>query len=127
MEWCKTYFVRHIKTVDGMSLTPEDLYGARCGALHTSSPVSKIGLDGRAREIWYQFQGRTGARLTAALPQLPLVVNIEALAYALKLSGLDFCADLNRDRERFELAHSRANSFLRWGMLVTPDSPPSYR
>ena len=38
-DWCNQYLLARLKSVDSETLTSLDLYAARCGMLHTSSPV----------------------------------------------------------------------------------------
>jgi hypothetical protein len=41
IDWCDKYVVPWLKSVDGKPLAAPDLYGARCGILHTSSSASR--------------------------------------------------------------------------------------
>jgi hypothetical protein len=51
VQWCETYIVSRLQSTDGEPVSGLDLYGARCGVLHTSTPVSELGRDGVTHEI----------------------------------------------------------------------------
>src|ERR1017187_6270801 len=38
-QWCEKYILPRIKSVEGDQVTADDLWGARCGMLHTSHPA----------------------------------------------------------------------------------------
>jgi hypothetical protein len=122
IDWVDKYVLPHVVAIEGQALTAVDLYAARCGVLHSSTPVSEMGDKGKAREIWYRFGGLTGIRMIGAFAQLPLTVDVEALASALKRGGLQFCMDINADPVRYQLADSRAQHFLRWGKVPVPEA-----
>jgi hypothetical protein len=124
MPWCETYIIPRVQSVEGDPLTAIDLYAARCGVLHTSTPASNLGRKGDAREIWYQFKGKTGINLLSVLPLHPLRIDVEVLASALRDGGLAFFADIQKDPARLQLADSRAQHFLRWG-IAEPDQAPA--
>jgi hypothetical protein len=44
--WCEAYIVPRVQSVEGDPVTAMDLYGARCGVLHTSTPASALGRKG---------------------------------------------------------------------------------
>lgn len=117
IDWCDRYVVTWIKSVEGQSLTALDLYGARCGILHTSTSVSGKSRTGEAREIYYQFQGQHGVNLGANTKMEPGTLDIAHFVIAFEESGLSFIADLNRDAKRLETARKRTRRFFRW---VTP-------
>jgi len=116
-DWCNKYVVTRLKSVDGKSLTALDLYGARCGILHTSRSVSSLGWEGVAREICYQFQGQHGVNLGLNAKREPAMLDIAHFAIAFTKGGTAFIRDLNRDLTRLETARARAQSFFRWGTL----------
>ena len=114
-DWCERYLLTRLRSIEGSSLTADDLWGARCGVLHTSTPVSTRSRIGSAREIYYEFQGNVGVNLMANTRLKPLVLTIEDLAKAFKEGGMAFIADLGQDQTSLQAAESRAGSFLRWG------------
>jgi hypothetical protein len=68
--------------------------------------------DGRAHEIWYQFQGKAGVKLIGSTPLPILGLDILNLAAAYKEAGLAFIADLYSNPILFQLAHDRAQHFF---------------
>jgi hypothetical protein len=124
MPWCETYILPRVQSVEGDPLTAVDLYAARCGVLHTSTPASALGRKGDAREIWYQFRGRTGINMLCVLPVPALRLDVEVLAWAFRDGALAFLADLQKDLVRLQVADNRAQHFLRWG-IVELDHPPT--
>ena len=113
--WCDRYIVPSLFTIDGEQVRAVDLYSARCGILHVSSPISKLTREGNARQIWYEFRAGTGAHV---LPnrELPLVVELEALEGAFRDGSARFLSDLKAEQGRFERAIDRAKQLLVWGI-----------
>ena len=117
MDWCEKYLLRRLRSIEGQPLTALDLYAAPCGVLHTSSPVSKLGREGDAHEVWYEFRGRAGFNLMANVKLQPIVLDIERFAVAFQEGSVAFITDLQRDQTRFQAAEGRAGNFFRWGTL----------
>jgi hypothetical protein len=117
MDWCEKYIVPRIKSVDGQPITPDDLWGGRCGLVHTSTPVSKRSRQGRAHEFWYQFQDMGGANMLMNTPLQPLGIDVIELGMAFKEGSLSFWNDLNDDPPLSTLAHARAQHILRWSKV----------
>jgi hypothetical protein len=88
--WCQKYLVARLQSVEGKPVTAIDLWAARCGVLHTSTPVSRLSREGEAHEIWYQFQGRAGVNLILNARLEPLGLGVEQFAIAFKEGGLAF-------------------------------------
>lgn len=117
-DWCERYILPRLRSVEGEPITAVDLWGARCGLLHTSTPLSKAGRDGNAHEMWYQFLGSAGMNLIMNAKLKPLGLDVENLATAFKEGGLAFLADLKQDPTGVQNADARAQHFLRWGRVV---------
>lgn len=118
-QWCEKYILPRLQGVDGTPITSVDLYAARCGVLHTSTPRSSLERAGDARQIWYQFLDKTGVDMFAATHERPLHIDIQRLAMAFKDGGIEFIKELNSDPAKFQLADSRSQHFLRWAKLVS--------
>ncbi len=118
MKWCEGYILPRLQSVEGDPVTAVDLWGARCGVLHTSTPLSRVGREGKAHEMWYQFRGRVGMNLIMNTKLKPLGLDVENLAIAFKEGGLAFLADLKQDQAGLQNAEARAQHFLRWGKAV---------
>ena len=116
-QWCDKYIVPRLTSVEGDPVTAVDLLAARCGVLHTCTPLSKRGRAGKAHEIWYQFLGRAGMNLIMDPELKTLGLDIENLAMAFKEGGLAFLADLKQDQTGLQNAEARAQHFLRWGKV----------
>jgi len=122
MSWCEKYVVNRFQSVEGHPVAAFDLWAARCGILHTSTPVSKHSRNGKAHEIWYQFQGEAGLNLIADSKLEPLGLEIEKLPIAFREAGIAFITELNTNAARRQEADSRAQHFLRWGIAHIEDS-----
>jgi hypothetical protein len=118
-DWCEKYVVPRLKDVDGEPITPGDLWGGRCGMLHTFTPVSAHSSAGKAHEFWYRFQGRSGANFLPHTPLPILGLDVAELCGAFKEGALAFLKDLANDTIRGSLAEERAQHFVRWANLVT--------
>jgi hypothetical protein len=117
-QWCEKYILPRIHSVEGEPVTTVDLWAARCGVLHTSTPLSKLEREGKAHQIWYQFLGKAGVNLITST-KLPLLgLDVQNLALAFKEGGIACIKDINQDRTAFQAADARAQHFLRWGKLV---------
>lgn len=113
--WCDQYIVPCLPEASGATGT--DLYGARCGVLHTSSAASSLGQKGEAREIWYQFKSRTGVNMMTNTPQPALLLEVEMLVSAFEKASQMFLAYLGGDRSQLAIAEQRAKQFFNWGLL----------
>jgi len=118
IEWCDRYMVPFLHS----AATGIDLYGARCGVLHTSSAASRLGREGHAREVWYRFKDRAGVNLMTNTPQPSLMVEIEALVQAFVQGSQQFVADLEGNPAQRTVAQERVGQFFSWGVLTTSQS-----
>jgi hypothetical protein len=116
--WCEKYVLPRIKSVEGASVTAIDLWGARCGVLHTSTPLSKLEREGKAHQIWYQFVGKAGVNLFMDSELPPLGLDVQNLAMAFKKGGIACITDINQDPTAFQVANARAQHFFRWAKMA---------
>lgn len=116
--WCEKYILTRLRCVDGTPITSVDLWAARCGVLHTSTPLSQLEREGKARQVFYQFKGKTGFNMILNTQQMPVCIDIEKLALAFKDGGIAFLTDLKNDPNCLRAADDRAQHFLRWGKMV---------
>ncbi len=116
--WVGTY----MKSEETLGCTPEELYGARCGLVHSGAAESSLSRKGRARQIWYATAAKTVATLEAA------IANQGAPAKAVCTTNLierfaegttSFIDELERDRERQQQAVDR---IAQW-MAFLPAAP----
>jgi hypothetical protein len=117
-QWCEKYILPRIKSVEGDPVTALDLWGARCGILHTSTPLSKLEREGKAHQIWYQFVGKAGMNFIMDSKLPPLGLDIQNLALAFKEGGIACITDIHQDAAAFQIADARAQHFLRWGTVA---------
>ncbi len=117
--WCDKYLVASLSSSDGIPITAIDLYAARCGVLHTSTPTSDLSSTGKAREICYQFGEVIGVNFFGSTPQDPVLLDVEHFALSFKEAALRFGDDFAANVSMASLVHSRANTFFRWGKLVS--------
>jgi len=126
VDWSNRYIVGRIESVEEKHvISGQDLWSARCGFLHTSTPVSRRTNSGQAQVIWYRFRGKDGTKdgvdLLSSAPLQFLGLDVEALALAFREGGKAFLEDLKANEEARHLADSRAQHLLRWGTAkVTP-------
>lgn len=74
-----------------------DLYGARCGVLHTYSPVSGLSQYGEARPLFYQWHAGPDVNCQRDLPANAIVVEIESLQSAVKAAARAFVVSERSD------------------------------
>jgi hypothetical protein len=117
-QWCEKYILTRLQSVDGAPITSTDLWAARCGVLHTSTPLSRLERDGRARQVFYQFKEKTGVNMFLNAKQAPLRIDIGNLGLAFKEGGIAFLTDLKNNPPSQMLAEDRAKHFLRWVTVV---------
>jgi len=113
-QWCEKYILTRLQSVDGNPITSADLWAARCGVLHTSTPLSKSERGGNARQVFYQFKDKTGVNMILNAQQMPVRLDIANLGFAFKEGGTAFLTDLKNDPPRLRAADDRAQHFLRW-------------
>ncbi len=76
MQWVETYMDFDSGTVPGI-----ELYGARCGMLHTYGPISDLSRKGKARLIGYSVGGGPDVIESSVVEGL-ILVSVEGLAFA---------------------------------------------
>lgn len=119
MQWCEKYILPRLKNFEATAITAADLYAARCGVLHTSTPLSSSEREGNAHQVFYQFQDKTGVNMFLNAKQAPVRIDIGNLGLAFKEGGIAFLTDLKNDPPSQKLADDRAQHFLRWVTVVS--------
>jgi hypothetical protein len=117
-QWCEKYILPRVQPVEGGPVNAIDLWAARCGVLHTSTPLSALERAGKAHQIWYHLDGRAGVNLIMASAMPPLGIDIQNIAMAFKEGGMACITDINQDATAFQAADARSQHFLRWGKHV---------
>jgi hypothetical protein len=115
--WAEKYMdgLLKIKGIVGM-----DLYSARCGVLHTGQAPSNLVHAGKARELWYRFDGESHINLMANTPKVPVLIDVEELVESFKSGTKRFANDLDTNPAMKTNAESRADRFFRRGLLSGP-------
>jgi hypothetical protein len=117
-QWCEKYILPRVHPIEGGPLNAIDLRAARCGILHTSTPLSALERVGKAHQIWYRLGGKAGVNLIMASSMPPLGIDIQNLAMAFKEGGMACITDINLNTTAFQAADARSQHFLRWGKHV---------
>jgi len=113
IEWVKIYLLPGSK----LTCTPEDLYGARCGLLHTYSAESRFSHEGKARQVYYAWGTADAEDLDATVGitsfrNLAVAVHIDELLIALKSGFQKFMKDVANDPERGQLVRMRVGKIF---------------
>jgi hypothetical protein len=102
-KWAENYMIGPSK----LTISSEDLWGARCGLLHTHSPSSIVSRKGQARELhYYRAHAPTPEMQTAldsALKRIrtkgKLPVDVDILYAAFEIGVRRFLADIQHGSE----------------------------
>jgi hypothetical protein len=119
LDWANTYLVGRLTDIFDLNpVTAMDLYAARCGILHTSTSESDLGNKGQALEVFYRYREHQAIRLPALVVPF-IALEVEALCAAFEEGAQLFIGDLKGDARRAQLAKSRAEGFMRWGVPIS--------
>lgn len=86
----RAWIDRFLKANDRLGCSAQDLWGARCGVLHTYSPEAVRAANHGARRIYYRWRGGPAANATRQLPPGALVLNVEDLHAAIEAAIHDY-------------------------------------
>lgn len=114
LDWCSTYL---LPLSHNPRLTAEDLYGARCGLLHTYSPQSSLSRAGRAKLVWYAT-GDTDHEIVEASGRIQgePVVAVHLPTFLAELVGAmsDFCRELEAGGKLADRVEARRADLMRY-------------
>jgi len=99
IRWVNKYLLK----AASLSCTALDLYGARCGILHTFSAKSDMSAKGQAREIVYAWGNAKAADLAAAsiaLGRNDCVLRLRDLINAFRVGLADYLEEVMKDDKR---------------------------
>jgi hypothetical protein len=109
LDWVKTYLC----PIEKLGCSAEDLYGARCGILHTYGPHSRLRRQGAAKALVYKWKGGPAPdrQHSTMIPPDAITLCVEDLRDAVEeavvslLAAVDLDQDLKSrvDRHRQEL------------------------
>lgn len=95
IDWINSYLL----PAPGLDCRAIDLYGARCGILHTYQPLSDLSAAGEARPIFYQWLNGPHAACQRDIPANGVVVNVELLVQAVRAGIEKFTVAEQSDRQ----------------------------
>ena len=111
--WVETY----ILPLPDSSCNSTDLYGARCGLVHTFTPYSDLSKKGKARKILYAWGTSEIHDLNEMIDLANMneyaPVKIEALIIAFRNGIKSFLSDLQETPEKAKVVYVRAASFFK--------------
>ena len=99
--WATRWLIPRLQT-HSPEITATDLYGARCGVLHTLTGTSALSARGAAREVAYAWGTAEVRVLRAAIaeaepPQQLVAVHYQELLQSLRQAVADFVASADND------------------------------
>ncbi|MCE5328107.1 MAG: hypothetical protein LLG01_17000 [Planctomycetaceae bacterium] len=116
--WVNKYLLPY----DGLNCTANDLYGARCGLLHSHSPESRMSRNNVAKQIWYSFGNADKIFFDTFVqtqnPASTISIRIETLIAAINEAILNFGEDALATTEGYNRVMKRAEKFF--GTVYTP-------
>jgi len=95
--------------------TPEDLYAARCGVLHSGAAGSRLSREGKAVELWYVTAATSTADLESFMKKKGVnakVVSATNLVAAFGAGVLAYAEDLAQDQKRQAEVEKRIGQWL---------------
>ncbi len=99
IRWVNKYLLK----AASLSCTALDLYGARCGILHTFSAKSDMSAQGQAREIVYAWGNAKAADLaetSKVLGRNDCVLHLRELINAFRVGLADYLEEVMKDDKR---------------------------
>jgi hypothetical protein len=112
MEWTDKYLLK----AASLPCTPLDLYGARCGILHTFSPESDLSRKGHARRICYAWgNAKTDdlERTAKGIGSGDCVVHVRELVSAFRVGLVNYLEEVMQDDNRKQKLYAGANLWFR--------------
>ena len=111
--WVDNYLLR----ARPLAATSEDLYGARCGYLHTFSPDSRLTTEGKARRICYAWGMAKVDELHRSIDLRGqsakyVAVGVNDLYEGWRLGVEMFIQEIDSDPDRKEKVYEKAKRFF---------------
>jgi hypothetical protein len=121
-EWVDAYFLPG----SGFNCSAADLYGARCGLVHSNTGESRLHRLGRARKVFY-YRARGGVKggiiqLMLNEEQEPWFIDVDQFIDAFRRAVDRFIDAISSDAPKMEAVSERINEyyFSRGAFLGTP-------
>lgn len=114
MRWVTEYLDPELK----FGCTAAELYGARCGVVHTLSSQSDLSRQGKAREVVYSWGNQQNAQELEKLRKLNgrsetyFVIHANRLLDGVVKGADAFVADVNADQSRSDRVDEKMNRVL---------------
>jgi hypothetical protein len=114
-DWVQKYLLPHLPP----GLSPADLWGARCGVLHTNQPDSKVSRAGTARALHY-VQGEPDfikyiQNKIDPDKKKAVFLDMRSLCEGFMQAVIDFLRDVSRDEElRARVSHHAEKVFVKY-------------
>jgi len=106
---------RYVLKSTSLSCTASDLYGARCGILHTLSAESDMSRKGQARQIVYAWGAAKAADLaltSKGIGRTDCAIHIRELIDAFRSGLADYLDEVMRDDNRQQRLYEGASLWL---------------
>ncbi len=113
-KWVSNYMLPHRE----LGCTATELWGARCGLLHTYAPGSRASREGEVRELLYSWGNDQAAKLqgyidTHSKGYKALAVQGQALIEAFQAGLTKFLKEIGDDPTRLNLVREKASKILK--------------
>jgi hypothetical protein len=120
IDWVERYLKFRCKE----QLSGNDVYGARCGMLHSYSVVSKLSREGKCRRISYGNKMKPEIIYNPKVSKQDVVVSIEGLVESF-LDGVDkFLIDLFANKKKAKIAENRLQTLVHTLPYKKQDNKP---
>lgn len=109
IDWVDRYLLPNSKLL----CSSVDLYGARCGLVHSYQAESKLSRDGKAKQLWYAWGTGDVTKLTnkiqqAKLDEIAVAISVDDLVNALEQGISKFQSSLDADFAHAKTVYERA-------------------
>lgn len=110
IDWAEKYVIPN----GPLDCSGGDLYGARCGVLHTFTPDSNMAAEGKALRIAYSWGSRSPypRRKLQTLGVHWIMIHIDTLIAAIERGAEAFWTDLEADPKRLAITNRRADKLF---------------
>jgi len=127
-QYFKTWAGIYMLKGSSLLVTPDDLWGARCGLLHTNTPGSRISRTGQAREIHYvrgnkDFADFLQKELQKAGDNTKVVVDIDMFFDAFSDGVVKFVGDIQTNAKLRETVFYHAKTMFSHSTYKVPQPP----
>jgi hypothetical protein len=95
-----------------LSCSAEDIYGARCGILHTYSPDSRMRRKGQAQALVYYWKSGPPPNATIPLPPDAIIIALEDLISTLEQAVENFLTDIAVDDDLTDRVYHNRRELL---------------